>query len=79
MPRKKIYTDEEARRRKNARQREYARRTGNIVTQRSTRKNSKRYVLQVFYAVDPDIIEKLDSVENKSKYIKDLIRKDING
>lgn len=36
------------------------------------------YAIKVVKTTEADIIEKLDSVPNKSGYIKSLIRKDIN-
>ena len=40
-------------------------------------KNTRRFVMNANKNTDQDIIEKLESVENKQKYIFDLIRKDI--
>ncbi len=40
--------------------------------------NTKAYQLKVNIKYDQDIINKLDSVENKQGYIKELIRQDIN-
>ena len=40
-------------------------------------KNAKNFGFKCFYKTDSDIIEKLESVDNKNKYIKDLIREDI--
>lgn len=39
--------------------------------------NTKMYHLKVMKTTEQDIIEKLDSVPNKSGYIKSLIRADI--
>ena len=74
---KKIYTEEEARERKNARQREYAKRTGYEAQNKYLKEKSKRYVFRAMIATESDIIEKLDSIDNKSGYIKGLIREDI--
>ena len=41
------------------------------------KKNAVRYTIKVFKNTDPDIIAKLDSIDNKSGYIKQLIRDDI--
>ena len=41
-------------------------------------KNSVVHVmLNLYKGTDQDIIEKMNSLDNKQKYIKDLIRKDI--
>lgn len=40
-------------------------------------KNTQRIYLKFNLKTDSDILEKLDSVENKQGYIKELIRKDI--
>lgn len=37
----------------------------------------KRYGFPVMIDTEPEVIAKLDSVPNKSKYIKDLIKADI--
>lgn len=41
------------------------------------KKSSKQYHLEMHREHDADIIERLDSVENKQGYIKALIRADI--
>ena len=38
----------------------------------------KRYGFPVMIDTEPEVIEKLESVPNKSGYIKDLIKKDIS-
>lgn len=40
-------------------------------------KNTKRYGFKFNLNTDRDIIDKLDSVENKQAYIKELIKKDL--
>ena len=40
-------------------------------------KNTKQIMLKFNLKTDKDILMKLDSVENKQGYIKDLIREDI--
>lgn len=74
---KKIYTDEEARERKNARQREYSKRTGYASSTKYEKDNVKRYVVKVVVNTEQDIIDRLESQENKMGYIKRLIREDI--
>lgn len=77
---KKVFTEEEARERKNARQREYAKRTGYAADIKSKKNNTKRYVLQVTISTESDIIQKLDVEKDNdgyATYIKRLIREDI--
>lgn len=76
----KKFTDEEARQRKNERQKEYIKRTGYAADIKSKKKNTKRYVLQVTISTESDIIQKLDEEKAKSgyaTYIKRLIRDDM--
>ncbi|MEE0872000.1 MAG: hypothetical protein UIH27_00840 [Ruminococcus sp.] len=73
----KKYTAEEARERKNARQREYAKKTHYRATTKSEKENTRRYVVKAAYSTDADIIEWLESIDNKMGYIKQLIRDDI--
>lgn len=73
----KKYTTEEARERKNARQREYAKRTGYKASAKSMKKNVRRVVLNLSNNTDSDIIEWLESKENMMGYMKELIRDDI--
>ena len=41
------------------------------------RRNTKQYRLELRKTLDCDIIEKLESVENRAGYLKSLIRNDI--
>ena len=43
------------------------------------KRNGKQYLLQLRKSTDSDIIEKLESQENKNGYLKTLIRSDISG
>ena len=43
------------------------------------RSNTQRIYLKFNLKTDADILEKLDSIENKQGYIKDLIRRDIEN
>ena len=43
------------------------------------KRNTKQYRLELRKTLDGDIIERLDEVENKSGYLKTLIRNDISG
>ncbi len=73
----KKYTPEEARERKNARQREYAKRTGRAADRKYQKEKTKQYALRMFLSTDADIIDWLENKENKTGYIKQLIREDI--
>lgn len=78
---KRIFTEEEARERKNQRQKEYSKRT-NYASQKkyiqSHTVDGKIINFRVSASKDSDIIEFLDSLPNKATYLKDLIRADIN-
>ncbi|MBR1374284.1 hypothetical protein IJ556_07545 [bacterium] len=76
---KKQYSDEELRSRANERQREYAKRTGYEANAKYNKTKTKLYAFRVTIANDGDIVEWLDSKESVSKYLKDLIRKDIQN
>lgn len=73
----RLYTEEEARERKNARQREYIKKTGYASQQNYIKNNTKAYTFRFTYSKDEDIINKLEITENKLGYIKALIRKDM--
>jgi hypothetical protein len=47
--------------------------------ERYDKEKTKMYAIKVVKTTEGDIIEKLDSVPNKSGYIKSLIRKDIKN
>lgn len=71
------YTEEEARERKNARQREYEKRTNRAAKAKYTKEKTRRYVIQVIKTTEPDIYEKMEKQDSKAGYIKSLIRQDI--
>ncbi len=73
----KKYTEEEARERKNARQREYAKKAGFDYQDRYNRERGQSVAFRLFHPQDDDIIEKLETVDSKAGYIKSLIREDI--
>lgn len=50
-----------------------------IASMKYDAKNTRKIFLKFNLKTDADILEKLDSVENKQGYIKDLIRKDIEN
>ena len=58
---------------------------GDMVTEAKKKANAKydaghttQFMMKLNNSTDKDILEKLDSVENKQGYIKNLIRADIN-
>ena len=71
------FTEEEKRQRKNERQREYAKRTGYAAQSKYNKERSKSVNIRLFLPQDADILDKLESVESKAGYIKELIRADI--
>lgn len=74
-------TPEEARLRKNERQREYAKRTGYAANKRYAESNPAKSVTIGFrlqHPKDDDVIERIQSIENKSDYLRRLVRMDIN-
>lgn len=44
---------------------------------RYDKENTKQIILKLNLNTDSDILEKLDAVDNKQGYIKELIRKDL--
>lgn len=44
---------------------------------KSNKKNTKMICVRLSYNTDADIIKKLDEVDSKMGYIKELIRKDL--
>lgn len=74
----KIYTQEEARARKNDRQKEYDKKTGYAAQMKYGKEKTRRYTISAMINTEQDIIQKLDSVENKNGYIKALIKADIS-
>jgi len=71
------FTEEEKRERKNARQREYARRTGYEANNKYNKAHTRSITIRFGLETDADILERLDAIENKSGYIKELIRRDM--
>ena len=74
---KKRFTDEEARQRKNARQREYAKKTGYAGGAQDNKERSKSVSFRVFTPQDDDILAYLATIPNKAGYFKELIRADM--
>lgn len=78
MP-KKLFTDEEARERKNARQREYAKQTGYKGNIEYNKRTYVQYALKLRKVEDSDIIDIIENEKSKgygtSDAIKRLIKK----
>ena len=68
---------DEAKERKRGYQREYEKKTGYAAQIKYSKEKTRRYTISAMTNTEQDIIQKLDSVENKNGYIKALIRADI--
>lgn len=42
-------------------------------------KKTKQYIIRLRKDTDADVIAMLDSVENRTEYIRQLVRRDVNG
>lgn len=73
----RIFTEEEARERKNQRQKEYSKATNYSIQKNYNKKRGKNINFRVFTPQDDDIINFLKTIPNKAGYLKDLIRADI--
>ena len=78
MPAQKRFTAEEARERKNARQREYARKTGYASNSQYNAEKTKMIGIRFVISTEQDLLDYLETKDNKSGYIKDLIRADMS-
>jgi len=58
-------------------QREYSKKTNYEANKKWDKKNSVRIPLNVYPATEGDILEQLEKQDNRSGYIKSLIRADI--
>ena len=58
-------------------QKEYLQRTGYQANNKFNKANTKQYAFRVMLKTEQDIIERMESVDNKAGYIKRLIREDI--
>jgi hypothetical protein len=58
-------------------QKDYLKRTGYAANKRYNKENTKVYAVRLVINTEQDIINQLESVDNKSGYIKSLIRADI--
>jgi len=76
------FTEEERRQRKNERQRRYYRENADKAQQYANEYNKtkmKSYAFRFSYKEDQDIIDFLESIDNKTDYIRRLIRADIEN
>lgn len=71
------YTPEEARERKNQRQKKYSVATKYASQQEYNKKRGKNISFRVFTPQDDDIIDFVEKLPNKAGYFKDMIRADI--
>lgn len=71
------FTPEEARERKNQRQKEYDVATNYASQREYNKERGKNINFRVFVPQDNDILEFLETLPNKAGYLKDLIRADI--
>lgn len=78
MPTQKRFTEEEARERKNARQREYARKTGYASNAKYNADKTKMIGIRFVLSTEQDLLDYLETKENKSGYVKNLIRADMS-
>lgn len=77
---KKQYTDEEARLRRNERQREYYAKHKNERSEYSMKymkENTVKYYIQFHKSTDSDVIKYFESIGNKRQYLLGLIREDM--
>ena len=51
--------------------------TGSKASQRYAKENVLKVIVGINRRTEPELVEKVESVENRSGYIKDLIRADI--
>lgn len=70
-------TEEEKRERKNARQKNYEKETGYAAQIKYQKEKMKPYTIRLSTVTEQDIIDRLDSQDNKAGYVKRLIREDI--
>ena len=70
-------TEEEKRERKNARQKNYEKETGYAAINKYNKERTKSYAIRFFMATEQDLIDYLESQDNKAGYIKKLIREDM--
>lgn len=75
---KKIYNDEEARVRKNLRQKAFMTKT-NAKAQVKRNEKQKKYKFIFKYDEQQILIDKIELQKNKTNYLRKLIRKDMKG
>ena len=74
------FSEEERRLRKNQRQRDYAKRTGYASNKRYDATHPEKSAVIAFKLQRPkddDVIERINSIENKAEYLRMLVRRDI--
>lgn len=74
MPSQKRFTEEETRERKNARQREYQKRTNNEAITRYYKEKTKSYVFSLRLDEDADIINYIEQKRMDNITVADAIR-----
>jgi GH18 family chitinase len=65
--------------RKREYQKEYEKKTNYAAQKKYKKEKSRRVSLDFFYNTEQDLLDKLASVDNKSGYIKELIRQDMQN
>lgn len=82
-PNEKVVADylffkaQSARLKKNARQREYSKRTGYSAGKKSNKNNTRQIALRFSKTTDAEVLKKLDEVPNKNDYVRQLILRDV--
>ena len=74
------FSEEERRLRKNQRQREYAKRTGYASNRRYDAAHPEKRAVIAFKLQRPkddEVIERINSMENKAEYLRMLVRRDM--
>lgn len=71
------YTPEEARERKNARQREYSKKTGYAAQRAYNKARAKQIIFSLYTPKDDKVLAWLNQQPNKAGYIKQLIKEDM--
>lgn len=61
---------------KNETQKAYDKRTNYVAQNKYIKEKTKIIPIRVMFSTDEDIISRLDALNNKTRYIKELIRND---
>lgn len=78
MPTQKRFTEEETRERKNARQREYQKRTNYEATRKSQKETTKPFLFLLHIENDADIIEYIERQRESNIKLVDIMRELFN-